>query len=128
MGIERPDDPDGVKRVMSAFLELGDSRILIAKTKRGRIPVGLMLAADKGSFYEPHVSWFSWASPRNKLETMLRYFADRRHDATFVIISEIEWKDFWELLARYGVLKRIGTAHLNGGQPLTFWQSWVAKR
>lgn len=42
-------------------------------------PVGIVLAIANGHIYEPHVEWFSWATPKNKLRLGVAYFQKFRY-------------------------------------------------
>ena len=73
-------------------------------------PVGLMLVAGFDGNLWPHVIWFPWASPRNKIEVVLRFLNDMRRDAKLVVAAETKDRDFFVTMCRYGVMRRIGTS------------------
>lgn len=122
-GLEAKDFDAVVLSVMAGF---DDWRIVTAPTKRGVIPVGLFggQVMDDRKNLSSHVLWFPWASERNKLEAMVRYLANMRHDFIILAKASFDFRDFFNHVCRYGVLRRVGT--INGwfdGEPCALYQS-----
>ena len=42
-------------------------------------PVGIVAAFSTGHLYQPHVEWFAWATPRNKLRASVAFFQKFRY-------------------------------------------------
>ena len=90
---------------------------LLAECSRGYIPVGLVLAfhGHKDPSLSPFlvigdIIWFSWASRRNKVESAVNFFTQARKVKPFIDYASGEVnKRFFEMLARHGVMRRIGT-------------------
>lgn len=105
-------DPFDFRRTVLASLEgilaAGEAWTLSAKTPKGEIPVGLVLARIKDGFCEPTVFWFPEASARNKLETSLRWLIDHKQKYKLVLwIGPKDWT-FFGHLCKYGVLRTVG--------------------
>ena len=81
-----------------------------AMTFRNRdgLPVGLILMNITGSLLEPHAFWFPEASPRIKLESILRWLVEYKSKyRLFLWIRPKDWK-FYDHLCKYGVLRTVG--------------------
>ena len=87
-------------------------------------PVGIIhetLVWDgAGSRVEPHAVYFPWAGPRNRMEASLAYLNRRRKETPIVIWSPMEHKDFFIQMARYGILRRMGTLKHSSGHRALF--------
>lgn len=91
---------------------------LFAETARGFIPVGVVLA-----FYShpnPQMApfmiigdmvWMPWASRRNKVESAVNFFNEARKEMAFMEYAEAKYKSFFEMIARHGVMRRVGTTY-----------------
>lgn len=87
---------------------------LFAETVKGFIPVGLVLG------FWPHQDapfmignvfiWFPWASPRNRVESAVNFFTSIRQEIRMLFFAKPELKKFFEMIARHGVVRRIGTS------------------
>lgn len=81
---------------------------------QGGKPVGLVTVWAKHLKHEqpqffPHVNWFTWATPRNKLECALDFLIEMKKEAFGILIIEPENWRFFGHLCKYGVLRRVGT-------------------
>lgn len=72
-------------------------------------PIGLILTLTDGYRFEPHAEWFPWASQRNRMTGALTFLNRERKDRLGVIYMDMSGKTFLEHLAKYGVLRRVGT-------------------
>ena len=81
---------------------------LIAPTGRGEIPIGLMLCALSGHRLQPHVLWFEWASPRNRIESVVNFINEMRRMWNIGIAAEETYWPFFNHVCRHGILQRIG--------------------
>jgi hypothetical protein len=70
-------------------------------------PVGLILAhaLPDGRRIEPHVDWFPWATPRNKLEGLAAYLRDVGKRFKILVYVEQAEQNFWERLKQYRLLR-----------------------
>lgn len=64
--------------------------ILIAEDDNARFgerrgPVAMIVAKTNGYIYEPHVMWFPWATPKNKLRCQVSFFQKFRYRQLGVI-------------------------------------------
>ncbi|MCH8243747.1 MAG: hypothetical protein IH897_14220 [Planctomycetes bacterium] len=88
-------------------------------------PVGIGAVSREDHRIEPLVEWFFWASPVNKLETMLRFIEDKRKDNLILFFADHPTHKLCEHLARYGVLK--GPKNVDNwfgfGEMAKLWQS-----
>ena len=77
-GEEIPTD-DFINAHLSQYQEviILEDRHSMFKNTMG--PVGFIAAATNGYIYEPHVEWFSWATPRNKLRCAVAFFQKFRY-------------------------------------------------
>ena len=87
----------------------GEAWIFLGKTQRGEIPIGLAVGVPgEHKHLEPHVFWFPEASPRNKLECILKWLIDFKSDWRVDIwAKQPSWK-FFDHLCKYGVLRPVG--------------------
>lgn len=105
---------------------------LSAQTARGIIPVGMLFAFYSHS--EPHLSpfmiigdlvWMPWASRRNKIESAVNFFNSIRNEIPMVDYAYGETnKKFFEMIARHGVVRRIGTTYnVVKGEPVAVFET-----
>lgn len=91
----------------------GEVLVLEGETKMGRIPVGVVAVGhivqpEETPRAEPHVEWFPWASPRNKVETALRCILDLSKDH-LVLTNVREGEDaLMRHICRYGAMRCVG--------------------
>jgi hypothetical protein len=90
---------------------------LFGETGKGFIPVGCIL----GFYSHPlpdwspfmivgDMVWMPWATTRNKIESAVHFFAHIRKEIAMVDYAYGETnKRFFEVIARHGVMRRVGT-------------------
>lgn len=73
--------------------------------------VGLVNVGVSGHVVQPTFHFFSWASPRNKLETSLRFFLEIKQHARTLMAVPKDGPDARMLshLGKYGVTRAMGT-------------------
>jgi len=92
--------------------------ILTADTRRGHVPVGLAL----GFYSHPNPKFspfmivgdmirFPWASSRNWIEASVNFFNRIRAEIPMVEYADEKNKRFFEMMARHGIMRRVGTMH-----------------
>lgn len=107
---------------------------LFAETHNGFIPVGFVLAFY--SHTDPVLSpfmiigdlvWCPWASKRNKIESAVNFFSKIRNDIPMVDYAYGDTnKKFFEMLARHGIVRRIGTTfNVVKGEPCAVFETVV---
>ena len=74
-------------------------------------PVGVMTAIINRHLMEPHVYWFDWATERNKVETVLKFLTVMRFRAVCLIHCRSSEARFFDHIAKYKILRRIGTVY-----------------
>ena len=84
--------------------------VLIAKTKHGSVPVGIIEVSFHGWIAEPRATFFSHASPRNVLESYLRFFIELKKAHKVMFFSPPGYWRVFDHLCKYGVLRRVGTS------------------
>lgn len=118
-------------------LDQGQFKLLMQRVGQGSCGAWMMIAADQRpvgivmayprslTTMEPHVRWFPWATPRNRLECSLRFVERERKKSNLFLITKPEERKFWQVLCRYGVLRPIGKVynHYAVGDTVDLWQS-----
>ena len=107
----------------------GDFITLICRTSKGLIPVGLIevnvtIAPDIRPQAIPHALWFPEASPRNKLESVVRFLEHLRKGFTVLLVEqEANWR-FFGKVCQYGVLRPVGKLrnYFSDGSDAMFYQ------
>lgn len=90
---------------------------LSAETKRGFIPVGIVL----GFYSHPNpqfapfmivgdMIWFPWASVRNRIESAVAFFNSIRKEIPMLEYADDKAKPFFEMIAKHGIMRRVGTS------------------
>lgn len=122
-------DPDSLNQVEFKVLMsrlLGSARFAWTMIAPNGDPVGVCRAHDLTErVIEPHVRWFPWATPRNKLECALRLLQREKRNKTLFLITDPKNRKFWHNLQRYGVLRPIGQVYnfYRHGDTVDYWQS-----
>ena len=83
--------------------------MIIAPNQEKEIPVGVMIIREDEKVLEPHVYWFPWATNRNKLEGIIRSAIELRKIKPVFIWADEKVKDFYTMVSKYGVMRRVGT-------------------
>lgn len=109
---------------------------LFGETKKGFIPVGMVFAfySHADHALSPFmiigdIVWFPWASARNKIESAVNFFNRMRNEIPMVDYAHGETnKKFWEMLARHGIVRRIGTTfNVVKGEPVAVFETRLAE-
>ncbi len=91
---------------------------------RDHIPVGLIGADIEDNRLEPHFCWYPWASPRNKVETVLCFLNDMRRDYTVIVRSKQKDWHFFERMCQYGIMRHCGRIFRYFGDDVAhIWQT-----
>ena len=96
---------------------------------RGIIPVGLMTAwvgaRTPAHVREIHVTWFPWASKRNRVESLINFV--HRMRTQFDLYSAVKMKDvkLFEYVCQHGIGRRMGTwkGYFGRGEDAALFQS-----
>jgi len=83
--------------------------VITAPNKTEDMPVGVMTIREDEKVLEPHVYWFPWATDRNKLEGIVRASIELRKIKPVLIWADEDAKDFYTIVSKYGVMRRVGT-------------------
>lgn len=89
--------------------------VVITRTKNGFIPCGLAFggwAPQQAYMVIIGIVWFPWASKRNKLEGTVGFFRAIR-DMNWMGFALGEHKRIYEVCCMHGIMRRIGTTHMN---------------
>lgn len=116
--------------IVSDFITLGEFYTFTGKTTAfqsidGDVPLGFLGADRDDHKLWPHIVWFSWATPRNKIECALKFITDMRTDNIIYVFDQPEDHLFWVRMAQYGVFRRIGKSedHWTDGGTSVIWRS-----
>lgn len=83
--------------------------VLTAQGEMGALtPVGMVTCADDGYRNTPAVTWFPWATTRNKIECCLKWLWEVRKSRVVLFHVKHSERKFWDQLARYGSLRFVG--------------------
>ncbi len=93
------------RRALLSGMELW---VFFGNTTHGNIPIALLAMTYDGHIAKPHINWFPEATPRNKLEAIVKFFIEvkKTHLALFDVREE--QAEFFRHVSRYGLLRAIG--------------------
>jgi len=74
--------------------------------KKSTVPVGLFVVNFHEGAAWPKAFWFSWATPRNKIEATVVFLEQLQQEAPVMILADKELTKFLSHLGRYGLLSR----------------------
>lgn len=101
----------------------GDAWIARAPTAHGVLPVIVVFLMLAGPFWIAGDGLrMPWASARNVFEGYLALCDALRRDRRVLFWSRFEDKAFWTQIARYGVIRRVGTL-MEHDPPLGAWET-----
>ena len=88
-------------------------------------PIGFMIAYSAGAALEPHVLWFPWSSPRNRLEAVMQWLNEARKRSGVIVFVQDEDKRLYERLEDFKVLRRAGTlfGYWGNGKPALLFET-----
>lgn len=98
-----------------------------APTAQGVIPVLFAFAQLWGRYVQlTDLAWMPWASPRNRMESLVRYVQHARIEMDGVMVVPFRRDDprdkaFGVWVLRHGIARRVGT--LDGPDPAAMYQS-----
>lgn len=87
--------------------------------------VGMLFSVLSGPFHLlGDVTWFPWATDRNKVETIVHFLNESRKENLMMWYCSYEDKRFYDHIARHGIIKRVGKiSDLFEGGDVPFWQT-----
>ena len=96
--------------------------VMITAPNQGKeMPVALLIVREDNKILEPHLDWFPWATERNKIEGTIKLIIELRKIKPVWIWSKEETKEFFTYIAKYGVIRRVGTFY--GDEQYSIFQS-----
>lgn len=113
-------------------VEMGMGWTLLANTRRGFLPAGVVIAfpahfneavAPFAIIYD--MIWFPWATPRNVLESAVKFFHEVRTEVPLMDYARPQDEKFMDALCQHGVMRRVGTSYnvYRGGQPAAVYET-----
>lgn len=101
--------------------------IIHGKTYRNRKePIGFIGIRMSGNrVMEPHIHFFGFATPRNKVEGVVRFIQEMRQMYTMIWMVPEELGNFFDHCCRYGISRRVGTIYeyTEDLKPILMYQS-----
>lgn len=89
--------------------------VIIADTRKGSIPAGLVLGKMDSLFpfmVIVGVAWFPWATKRNVIEGTVAFFDVIRKTMPSIVFAVAEHKRVYEVCCMHGIMRRVGTSQI----------------
>lgn len=120
-GLKGPDFDDQFEILVDVAYDAAWT--IYAHSKEGYGPVGIVFGRNFAEvMWIGDMQWFPWASSRNKIEGTARFLLSiRDKDFTGMWSSRPETADFYNHLASYGLIRRLGT-HVMKDSSNPIWQ------
>jgi len=119
-------DKDGFAAVFEGLLASNyEVWVMESDTAQGKVPVGFAVGRPflHGTTLLGSMTWFPWASKRNVYESTVKLLSNLRKDRKMIMHVEFKDKKFAEMVARHGVIRRVGTLYGILDEPVTVFQS-----
>lgn len=126
---DRDLNPEQFKQQFTEFVmsRAHSAWTLIAHTKNGYIPVGIVICTlGEGGWHlvVSAIVWFPWASKRNMIESMVGFFSRARKEFRFIGYALPEHKRMYEVCCAHGLGQRIGTSmNVLPGHPVAIFET-----
>ncbi len=110
---------------LALYLAMNDVMYVFeVQTNKGRIPVGVLTGKIMGPvLWLGDAIWFPWTSSRNKYESMVNMFNEIRRKYVALFTCTMKDRDFYDAVARHGVIRRVGTLYDITDDKLAHWQT-----
>lgn len=109
-GAPQEEFNDGIRYFIESFTPgVNDLFYLIEAHNDGRkstVPVGLFVVNFHEGAAWPKAFWFSWATPRNKIEATVVFLEQLQQETPVMILADKDITKFLSHLGRYGLLSR----------------------
>lgn len=69
------------------------------------------------------IAWFPWATKRNIVEGTIRFLDDVRKELSLIGYASMEHKNLYDVAARHGVVRRVGTTHNFKEEPVAIYET-----
>lgn len=102
---------------------------IYAPNETGRIAGAVSLSLrqfDDIPYFEPRITWFPWATPRNRIEGGVRTVLTLREEYPLFIQVDGKNQGYVTHLAKYGILRRVGKLD-QANRKIWFFESMEAK-
>ncbi len=102
---------------------------MMAETEKGFIPVGFAFGFWPHEQATPFMLmdafvWFPWSKPRNRIESAVNFLNEIRKEIPMLGFASSENKRFMEMLARHGIVNRVGTSYnVFPGERASIWET-----
>jgi len=90
---------------------------LFGPTKRGNIPVGIVLGTWgplEKYMTVVGIAWMPWATKRNIIEGTVGFFNEIRKEISFLGFATEAHKKLYVICCRHGIMRRVGTTFIFG--------------
>lgn len=93
-------------QVVERFLTKGLSEIV---TVMGEVPLAMISVEYSDRLALPHAYWFPWATPRNKVETGVKFFIQlKKNNLVLITVKDEVDVKYFQHLCKYGLLRAVG--------------------
>lgn len=115
-GADQKEFNDGMAYIIEDMIKSPDDLFYLVEAyngpKKNTVPVGLIVVNFMQGAAWPLARWFSWATPRNKIEASVVFLEELQRESPIMIIGDDKATKFLSHLGRYGLLSR--SKALNG--------------
>jgi hypothetical protein len=102
-------DVEGFKKAIALIVTRVDDLHIIEGDK----PVGVVssIKSPTHDWFEAHVVWFNWATPRDIFCGATAFLSKMRKKRNYLLFIEEKNKKFYTRIAAHGIIRRVGTVH-----------------
>ncbi len=101
-------ETDQIAEFIEGVLALATGNVVL-EARNATGPVGIIRLNENGHRLEILPSFFPWATPRNVVESLVKFLHDVRRDYAVLWTVAPPDKRLAEVMAAYGVIRRVGT-------------------
>ena len=126
LGFAGSEDKDYFAGDFFQFLQLryDSAWVVHAPTNKGVIPVGLIFGKDTGEMLIlKDFTWFSWASPRNRIEGVAHCLRHIRNAVVGLMYCGSKDREFFDYMKALGLLRQTGRLYDVLDEPVMLYQT-----
>lgn len=109
-GADQKEFNEGMLWVIEDYIKSPDDLFYLVEayneTQKSTVPVGLIVVNFMQGAAWPLANWFTWATPRNKIEATVVFLEELQRESPIMIMGDDKTTKFLSHLGRYGLLSR----------------------